>query len=177
VPCYDYIASAAYLYDQRHKLHTIRRAAIELASSPINLLIVSIKLSRKDSSTLGLKIVASVAFGANVTGRHSPSGLPSGVKLPDFPVVQAFSAPSGVCVRANGRSPVDQASNPQHPGPAVPFFSAADGPVLPLSFSLGQFQRHAHDGGARNRRMAARMARTIGPVTATSASWKVMARA
>ena len=49
-------------------LHMIRRAAIELASSPINLLIVSIKLSRKDSITLGLKIVASVAFGANVTG-------------------------------------------------------------------------------------------------------------
>ena len=35
---------------------------------------------------------------------------------------------------------------------------------------------HAHDGGARRRWMAARMARTIGPVTATSASWKVMAR-
>lgn len=48
------------------------------------------------------------------------------------------------------------------------FFSAADKPVLPLTFGLGQFQLHAHDGGARNRRMAASMARTIGPVTATS---------
>src|SRR3546814_3559730 len=36
---------------------------------------------------------------------------------------------------------------------------------------------HAHDGGVRRRRMAARTARTIGPVTATSANWKVMARA
>ena len=51
----------------------------------------------------------------------------------------SVSAPSGVCVRANGRSRVDQVSKPQHPGPAAPFFSAADGPVLPLSFSLGQF--------------------------------------
>jgi len=59
----------------------------------------------------------------------------------------------------------------------VVFFSAADRPFLPLSFSLGVDGGHAHDGGARNRRKAARMARTIGPVTATSASWKVMARA
>jgi hypothetical protein len=94
-----------------------------------------------------------------------------------LPSGQAFFAPSGVCVRANYRSRVDQASNPQHSGPAAPFFSAADGPVLPLAFSLKQFQRHAHDGGVRRRRMAARMARTIAPVTATSASWKVMARA
>src|SRR3546814_16122276 len=36
---------------------------------------------------------------------------------------------------------------------------------------------HANDGGVRRRRMAARTARTIGPVTATSANWKVMARA
>ena len=57
------------------------------------------------------------------------------------------------------------------------FFSAADRPILPFSFSLGVDGGHAHSGGARNRRMAARMARTIGPVTATSASWKVMARA
>ncbi len=46
------------------------------------------------------------------------------------------------------------------------FFSAADGPVLPLSFSLGEDRGHAHSGGARNRRMAARIARSIGPVTA-----------
>src|SRR3546814_6454092 len=90
---------------------------------------------------------------------------------------QAFFAPSGVCRRANGRSRVDQASNPQHSGPAEPLFRAADGPVLPLSFSLGMDRGHAHDGGVRRRRMAARTARTIGPVTATSANWKVMARA
>src|SRR3546814_1296055 len=58
-----------------------------------------------------------------------------------------------------------------------PLFRAADGPVLPLSFSLGMDRGHAHDGGVRRRRMAARTARTIGPVTATSANWKVMARA
>jgi hypothetical protein len=57
------------------------------------------------------------------------------------------------------------------------FFNAADRPVLPLSFSLGVDRRYAHSGGARNRRIAAIMARTIQPVTATSASWKVMARA
>ena len=34
------------------------------------------------------------------------------------------------------------------------FFSAADGPVLPLSFSLGPDRRHAHDGGAQRRRIA-----------------------
>jgi hypothetical protein len=72
---------------------------------------------------------------------------------------------------------VNGPANPQHPGPAVTFFSAMDGPILPLSFSLGEDLGHAHDGGARNRRIAARVARTIGPVTATSASWKVMARA
>ena len=64
---------------------------------------------------------------------------------------------------------MDQASNPQHSGPAEPLFRAADGPVLPLSFSLGMDRGHAHDGGVRRRRMAARTARTIGPVTATSA--------
>jgi hypothetical protein len=56
------------------------------------------------------------------------------------------------------------------------FFSALDGPVLPFSFSLSMDRGHAHSGGARNRRMVARMARTIGPVPATSASWKVRAQ-
>jgi hypothetical protein len=51
-----------------------------------------------------------------------------------------------------------------------------DGSVEPLSFCLGLNRDHAHDGGARRRRIAVRMARTIGPVTATSASWKVMAQ-
>jgi hypothetical protein len=40
-----------------------------------------------------------------------------------------------------------------------------------------QFRGHVHDGGTRNRPMAERMALTILPVTATSANWKVMARA
>ncbi len=35
---------------------------------------------------------------------------------------------------------------------------------------------HVHDGGVRRRRMAVLTARTIGPKTATSANWKVMAR-
>ena len=67
--------------------------------------------------------------------------------------------------------------NPQHPGPAASFFSAVCRPVEPLSLSSNLDRIHAQRGGARNRRMAARMARTMGPVTATSASWKVMARA
>jgi hypothetical protein len=36
---------------------------------------------------------------------------------------------------------------------------------------------HARNGSARNRRMVAMMARTIEPVTVTSAGWKVMVRA
>ena len=51
------------------------------------------------------------------------------------------------------------------------------GAVAPLSFSFVLDHRHAHDGGTRNWRMVARMARTIGSVTATSANLKVMARA
>jgi hypothetical protein len=52
------------------------------------------------------------------------------------------------------------------------FFSAADGLVLPLSFSFCQDLGHAHSGGARNRRIAAMMARTIERMTAASASWE-----
>lgn len=44
--------------------------------------------------------------------------------------------------------------NPQHPGPAATFFGATGRPVLPLSFNFGLYRSHAHDGGARNRRMA-----------------------
>jgi hypothetical protein len=58
-----------------------------------------------------------------------------------------FLTPSGVCDRSNARSWSDQAANPQHPDLAAPFFSAADRPVLPLSFALGRIQRHADDGG------------------------------
>jgi hypothetical protein len=72
---------------------------------------------------------------------------------------------------------VDWAAKPHHPRPAATFFSAAGRPVLPLSFSLVLDRGHAHNGGARRRWIAVRIARTIGPVTATSASWKVMARA
>ena len=92
-------------------------------------------------------------------------------------LIEVFCCSSLVCGRGNAPSWADQAANPRHPGPAAPFFSAADRPVLLLSFSLGQDRGLAHSGGARRRWMAARMARTIGPVTATSASWKVMARA
>ena len=72
---------------------------------------------------------------------------------------------------------MDRATNPQRACLAAAFFSAADRPVQPLSFSLSVDRDHAHSGGARNRRIAARMERTIGPVTATSATWKVMAQA
>jgi hypothetical protein len=65
---------------------------------------------------------------------------------------------------------VDWTAKPDHPGPAAQFFSAANGSVLPLSFTLGLGRGHAHDGSARSRRMAASMSRTIGPVTNTSAS-------
>lgn len=52
------------------------------------------------------------------------------------------------------------------------FFSAAGRPVLPLSFSVCVDLCQVNGGGAPNRRMAARMVLTIGPVTATSAKWK-----
>ena len=90
---------------------------------------------------------------------------------------QAFSVLSGVVGRARRWNMADRPAKPPCCAPAVVFFSAADRPDVPLSFELNVDRRHAHDGGARRRRMAARMARTIGPVTATSASWKVMARA
>ena len=51
----------------------------------------------------------------------------------------------------------DQAANPRRPCPAATLFSAADGPVLPLSFSLNPDRGHAHSGGARRRLMAARI--------------------
>ena len=64
-----------------------------------------------------------------------------------------------------------------HPRAFGAFVSATDRPVLPRSLSLSCEPCHAHRGGARSRWMVAKMARTVGPVTATSASWKVMARA
>jgi hypothetical protein len=94
-----------------------------------------------------------------------------------LPFEQAFFLLSGICGRANALIWPDRAAKPHHPRPAATFFSAAGRPVLPLSFSLGLDRGHAHIGGVRNRRIAARIARTMGPVTATSANWKVMARA
>ena len=48
---------------------------------------------------------------------------------------------------------------------------------MPLLLSSNLDRSHAQSGGARNRWLAARIALTIEPVTATSASWKMMARA
>lgn len=72
---------------------------------------------------------------------------------------------------------VPHAANRCRAGPEARIFSALDRPVLPLSFSLGLDRCQAHIRGACSRRMAEGIARTIEPVTATSASWKVMARA
>lgn len=44
-----------------------------------------------------------------------------------------------------------------------------------LWLGLSSDRGHEHIGRARNRRMAARMVRTIGSETATSARWKAMA--
>ncbi len=96
---------------------------------------------------------------------------------PTRPPDQAFFAPRGVCGRGNNPDRSDQAATPCRAGAAALFFSAVDRPVEPLSFGLGLDHGHAQNGGARKRWIAARMARTIGPVTATSESWKVMARA
>jgi len=46
-------------------------------------------------------------------------------------------------------------------GPEARILSATNRPVLPFSFTLGLDRGHAHDGGARSRRMAARMAHII----------------
>ena len=61
-------------------------------------------------------------------------------------------------------------SKPPCSGLAAAFFSAAGKLALPLSLSLGVNRGHAHNGGARDGRMVATIVRTIGPVTATSAS-------
>ena len=66
---------------------------------------------------------------------------------------------------------------PQYSGPAVAFFDVAEKPALPLLLGLGLDRCHTYKDGARNPRIAARMALTMAPVTATSASSKVIARA
>lgn len=91
-------------------------------------------------------------------------------------VEQAVFSLSGVCGPADAWNWADRAANPPLPGLVAKFFSAADRPVLRLSCSFDRTHGHAHSGGARNRRKAANIARTVGPVTATSASWKVMAQ-
>lgn len=64
------------------------------------------------------------------------------------------------------RSRADRVVNPHHSGSAASFFSAANGPVLPSSWSFGLDRFHTHDGGARGRWFAARMSRTLGPQSA-----------
>lgn len=59
---------------------------------------------------------------------------------------------------------------------ALPFFSAVHRPVQSLSFSFCQDRGYTHDGGARRRWVAVKMALTVSMMTATSASWKMMAR-
>ena len=44
-------------------------------------------------------------------------------------------------------------ANVHYLGQATTFFGRPDFLVLPLSSPLGQFQRHAHSGGARRRRI------------------------
>ena len=64
---------------------------------------------------------------------------------------QAFWGLDGACMDPNARMRAGRCANPHHFGPASPFFSAVDRPVLPLSFSCCQDRGHAHIGGARNR--------------------------
>ena len=64
---------------------------------------------------------------------------------------QAFWGLDGACMGPNARMRAGRSANPHHFGPASPFFSAVDRPVLPLSFSCCQDRGHAHIGGARNR--------------------------
>jgi len=65
---------------------------------------------------------------------------------------------------------VGWAATPHHLGRAATSFSAAGRPVQPLLFCFDHPEVLAHDGGHRKRRIAARMARTMAPVIATSAS-------
>lgn len=46
---------------------------------------------------------------------------------------------------------IDWTAKPGHRFPAVKFFGAANGPVLPIWLSLDRDRGHAHIGGARNR--------------------------
>lgn len=74
---------------------------------------------------------------------------------------QEFCAPKLCCNSQSSRMWLDWTAKPGHPCSAAQFFGAANGPVLSLSFSLDVDRGHAHDGGARRRRIAARMAQNI----------------
>lgn len=109
--------------------------------------------------------------------QHSLSGLPYANQIwLKPPIKRVFCVPKSVSGRKDARSWVDQDVNVCLPRPLVKFFLAANRPLLLHSFRLGLGHGHADDGGARSRRMAARMASTIRPVTATSANWKIMTR-
>jgi hypothetical protein len=95
----------------------------------------------------------------------------------NLPAKQAFLALSCVYGRANAQSWAELTIDLHHRGAVSSFFSAADLFFLQVSFSWNPKHVHAHGSGTLNRWIAASMVRTIGPVTATSASWKVMPRA
>jgi len=57
-----------------------------------------------------------------------------------------------------------------HPGAATPFFGTAGKPIPQYTLSAGLVRDQVHEGGARNRQMVARIAPTMEPVAATSAS-------
>jgi len=74
--------------------------------------------------------------------------------------------PSGIV-----RGEFGEAADKRHPACNHCLGSGHNG----VSFGLGQGSILARHGGARHRRIAARGARTMAPVTATSARWKGMA--
>lgn len=70
-----------------------------------------------------------------------------------------------------------QAANLPHLGRGTTFPSACDRLVCPRSSGFGQFVRHAQDGGAFSRKIAAKTALNLVLVMAISANWKAIARA
>jgi hypothetical protein len=79
---------------------------------------------------------------------------------------------SGICALACAWSWADRGMEPHHPGAVASFFSVVVRHVLPLSFSFRLDRSHTDRGGPRDWWIAARIARTIGPVTSSSASSK-----
>ena len=80
------------------------------------------------------------------------------------PPVKFFVVRAALCGSESARTGAIRPATTFHPRPMATVFGMAGRPVLPLSFGSGR--GHAHDGGARNRWRAARMSRTVGPVTA-----------